>query len=335
MGKFKNILRKKLFKYMNNEMIDKFYKIYYRLRYHNQLCKKCSFGEKNIEKIFYIIRPRTDCTEGLMSLFMNVSKNIFYALENDYIPVIDFKNYRTQYSDKYYEGINVWETFFTQPTEFSLDEVYASKNVILSGLEIQWYHPSLFVKDYSDMALRKLHDFIFSKVGFSENIIEFVDSEMKKLNINLSKTLAVYLRGTDYTSLKPAGHPVQPTVRQAVEVIDRFLLEYDIDHIFLVTEDGKIYSEIKHIYKDQCVIVSYDKFIENYSGKDYISHDKSVNELSESPYERGRNYLAKLIILSNCSYFVGGDTMGSWAACTFSEKSFREKFIFDLGIYGK
>ena len=58
--------------------------------------------------------------------------------------------------------------------------------------------------------------------------------------MDYSTTVGVYLRGTDYIDLKPSGHPVQPTVEQAMLVIDEYTRKYNVDSIFLVTEDVRI-----------------------------------------------------------------------------------------------
>lgn len=334
MGILKNQIRKILFKKMNQDSIDKFYKVYYRIRYPKEMQEKCSFGNFNSDKLFYLIRPRTDGTEGLMSLFINVVKNIYYARENGYIPVVDFENYHTQYDDVVDNKRNVWEFYFTQPSNYSLNEIYQSKNVIKSGLEIQWYRPKLFERRYDDDSLKALHEFLFSQIDFSSQVKSVVNGEIEKLQMNYAMTVGLYLRGTDYTALKPAGHPIQPTVEQAVQVVDYFMQKYPIDSIFLVTEDGNIYRKIKKIYKDKCIIVSFDSFVDNYDGKTFLSHNKSIDELNTSPYERGLIYLVKLLILSKCAYFVGGDTMGSWATMLFSENQYKDKYVFDLGTYG-
>lgn len=335
MESLKNNLRKLLFSKLGDKSIERFYRIYYRLRYPRQMSKKYSFGMQNQEIIFYVIRPREDCIEGLMSLFMNVAKNVYYAKEHGYVPIVDFQNYKTQYDDKSITCPNAWEYYFTQPSQYRLEEVYQSKNVILSGLEIQWYRPSLFERNFSNDELCELYKNIFSYIQLNENVHKAVASEISQLDIDCKKTLGLYLRGTDYIALKPAGHPVQPTVRQARKIVDEYLQMYEIEKIFLVTEDGNIYNEISEIYGNKCVIVSFDHFINNYNGKKFLSHNPSIEELSESPYIRGMNYLVKLIILSKCAYFIGGNTMGSWAANIFANNQFIAKHIFDLGIYGK
>lgn len=335
MNLIKNKLRKILFSIMSDRTIDLFYRFYYRIRYPKSMSKKCSYGEDNSDITFLVIRPRTDCVEGLMSLFMYVAARLYYAKEKGFIPIIDFENYKTQYSDETMKCKNSWEFYFTQPTEFTLEDVYRSKNVVLSGWDIRFHLPKIFKQDFSQSALEALHEIIFSSVDFNETVYEKVNAELEYLGLNCEKTLALYMRGTDYAALKPAGHPIQPTVDQSVEVVEEYLKKYDIEKIFLVTEDGMIYDKIKSIYGEKCVTVSFDTFVHGYVGKHYLSQDKSVEEISESPYIRGMNYLIKLIIMSKCSYFIGGNTMGSWAACIFSAKRDITKYIFDLGTYGK
>lgn len=333
MNHIKNKIRKVLFSHLSEKEIDNFYKVYYKVRYSDELIKKRSYGELNPNKIFYVIRPRKDCTEGLLSLFWNVIKNIEFALDSGYEPIVDFKNYNTQYSDD--SGKNVWEYFFTQPTKYSLDEIYNSKNVIISGLETQNYKSDLYKPSYTKETIQRFHNFIFSKIDFSERIKEKVQIELEALNINTKKTIGLYLRGTDYVKLKPSGHPIQPTVEQAIEVVELFMDKYQIEKVFLVTEDGEIYDEIKNKFGDNCVTPSFDKYIYNYSGKNFLSHDSCINQLDPSPKERGDNYLVKMIILSKCLYLIGGNTNGTWAACAFAGNTFVDKYIFDLGIYGK
>ncbi len=336
MGRLKNKIRGIVFEHLSDNQIDSFYKIYYKVRYPDELMKNMSYGDLNEDKTLYLIRPKVDGTEGLMSLLVNVLRHIYYAQENDYIPFVDFENYHTQYDDFINGNKNSWEFYFTQPSNLTLAEVYQSKNVVLSGLDMKISNKSFFKQNFDDQSLISLHNFMFKYIDFNSDVKLKVDNEIKKLGINTSETLGLYLRGTDYIKLKPAGHPVQPTSKQAIKVVDDFIKKHDdITKIFLVTEDGEIYKEIKQKYKDKCVVVTFDSFINDYDGKNFLSHTSSINELDDSPYIRGLNYLIKIVILSKCGYFVGGNTMGSWASLIFSGDGYKEKYVFDLGMYGK
>lgn len=329
----KNKIRKIVFSKLSESQIDSFYKLYYRLRYSDEMQKKISFGDNNPEKIFYVIRPRKDGIEGLLSLFWNVIRNIDYAEKNNYISVIDFKNYKTQYSINDID--NVWNYYFTQPSAYDLEDVYSSKNVVLSGLEIQWYKKEKYKANYDQKSLLDLHNSIFKYIDFSNNIKKRVNDEIDELGIDLGNTIGLYLRGTDYIKLKPSGHPVQPTAGQAIEIVDRYIEKYQPSNIFLVTEDGEIYDAIKSRYGSKCITPKFDKYIYGYDGSKFLSNDKCIDALAENAYERGMQYLIKMIILSKCGYLIGGNTNGMWAVNVFADKQFKDKYIFDLGTYGK
>lgn len=293
-------------------------------------CRK-HYGEKNTDKIIYIIRPRTDCIEGLMSLFMNAMKQLGYAEKHGYIPVIDFENYETQYMDGEVQEKNVWNYYFTQPIkEITVEEAYESANVILAGFNDCIRSYRFLDKDFNPESLGHAHMFYKKYITFSDDVIQRVVSEEK--SVDPSNMIGMYLRGTDYIAMKPAGEAIQPTPEQAFEVVDQMVEKYGCLGVYLVTEDERNYELARKKYAGKLKIVSFDRFVSDYNGDTFLSQSCSVRELSESPYIRGMNYLVKLIILSHCKCIVGGNTCGSWAACVFADESV-EKYIFDLGIY--
>lgn len=117
----------------------------------------------------------------------------------------------------------------------------------------------------------------------------------------------VYIRGTDYVKLKPSGEYVQPSVDQMKCKIHEFENKYNAP-IFLVTEDGDIFDNLKKEFGDIIRIVSFDTFIRNYEGKDVLSKS---DVLEKDKKLRGQKYLAKMILLAKCKYFVGSMTQGS------------------------
>lgn len=326
----KNIMKGLLFR-LPKPVINSFYVLYNRIRYPRMAEKKMAYGELNKNKTIYIIRPRTDGIEGLMSLLLNVIKQINYAEKSGYVPVVDFKNYDTQYKVDNGAVSNVWDYFFNPVSKISLDEAYQSRNVILSGLSSIRESDEYLDQKMDEASLSQARKFVKQYICFAPETEEFVSNEI--VSIALEKTLGLYLRGTDYIKLRPAGHPVQPTTRQAIEKADEMMRRHGLEYVFLVTEDAEIYKEIKKYFGQKLKIVSYDSFINNYEGAGFLSQDeKIVSQLAASPYQRGMNYLAKLIILSRCKYFVGGNTCGSWAAQVFSD-GYADSFVFELGIY--
>lgn len=326
----KNALKHVLFK-LPDPVIDGFYYLYNSIQYPEMREKYICGGENHPNETFYVIRPRTDCVEGLMSLFLNVIKHLEYASHKGWIPVVDFENYRTQYTDLTQDIKNVWEYYFEQTSDFSLEDVYKSKSIRLSGLNaVRKASPALQQK-YDPESLSIARQILREYIRFNPAVIELVENELSRFNPG--ESVGLYLRGTDYVNLRPSGHPVQPTVEQAITVVDKMLERHLIKHIFLVTEDGEIYKFVKKYYGDKLCIVSYDSFINGYQSRGFISENpEQMKQLADTPYQRGMNYLCKLIVLSKCRYFVGGNTNGAWAACAFSD-GFEEQYVFELGKY--
>ena len=96
-----------------------------------------SYGNKNTEKTFYIIR-RSPPGAGLLSNYLLVLMHVYYAKKMGYEPIVDYKNYSNFYKEKgqINNSDNSWEYYFQQPTNTSLEDVYKSKNVILSSANI-------------------------------------------------------------------------------------------------------------------------------------------------------------------------------------------------------
>jgi len=101
----------------------------------------------NEDKTFYIIR-RPEPGAGLFSNFHWVLGHIIYALEKNYIPVVDMKNYKTYFNETaLINGTkNAWEYYFKQPTNYNLDEAYKSKNVVVSKMDFMWDKMSILLK---------------------------------------------------------------------------------------------------------------------------------------------------------------------------------------------
>lgn len=288
--------------------------------------KYCSFGEMNPDKTFYIIRP-TSKIEGLLSLFFMVMRNIAYAEENGFIPIVDFLNYETQYNcDRLINNThNAWEYYFKQVSDISLDEVYKSKNVFVSG----WGRPdskcTIFKNDYSEEINNERKTFIAKYTGIQETInekvIDFCEDNFTE------EVLGVYVRGTDYLRLRPKGHPIQPPLEDVMEKVKEYVGKYNIKKIFLVTEDYGIFEAFKKSFGEM-VFSSDDFYIKDY--KD----DFLYSCLSEKdPFEKGANYLIKMLILAKCPYLVSTLTNGSLFSLAISENEFKDKYIFNIGKY--
>lgn len=302
--------------------------LYYCVAKRNILQKRMSFGQMNSDRVIYVIKPDyQDGVEGLLSLINKQILYMAYAKKKGYCPYIDWKNYKTQY----YDGKNnAWEYFFKQPSNLTENEVYKSKKVYLSGWSFKTVNPEgLFEADvFTDKRIRgKSSEMLCEHIHFSDEVLSIVNKEATSLNI--SECIGVYIRGTDYVKLKPSGEYVQPSVDQMKCKIHEFENKYSAP-IFLVTEDGDIFDNLKKEFGDIIRIVSFDTFIRNYEGKDVLSKS---DVLEKDKKLRGQKYLAKMILLAKCKYFVGSMTQGSKFSYILNNGNYSDEYVFDLGLY--
>lgn len=301
---------------------------YYCIARRDILQKKVSYGDRNPGKTIYLVKPDyQDGVEGLLSLIYKQVLYINYAKESGYEPYVDWKHFKTQY----YDGKNnAWQFFFEQPSHLCENEVYESKNVYLSGWTFRNINPLglfesdiFFIKDLNLKSSRILKD----NLHFNEEVLSLVNEEAKYLDIE--NCIGVYIRGTDYVKLRPSGEYVQPTVDQVKDKISSFVQKYNAP-IFLVTEDGDIYDELKTSFGNCLKIVSYDSFIRNYDGKEVLSRS---GVLEEDKKNRGQKYLVKMILLSKCKYLISSMTQGSKFSYALNGGAYEDEYIFDLGLY--
>lgn len=104
---------------------------------------KCSYGVNHPDKTFYVIKIQAKVT-GILGIYLSVIQEIKYALNKNWIPVVDMKSGENQFTAS---GVsldkNPWECFFKQIFPYDLDDVYQSKNVIISGwTKEKILHPS-------------------------------------------------------------------------------------------------------------------------------------------------------------------------------------------------
>lgn len=274
------------------------------------------FGEYNINKTIYVIRLPD---HGLYSIVHLAIHHLIYAKENSYIPVIDMKNYHSKFH-KNFGKENIWEIFFEQVSNITLDEVYNSKNVIISE---PGYRNSNFDFEYK-ISLEKskvnyINQYFKNYIHYSSKAIKFIEDKIEKSDIEFESTLGVYSRGTDYHFAK--GHARQPNLDELVISIEYFLRKYKIKYIFLVTEeDEKVeyfkrrFGSLIH-YNDRNRIKNYDR---HFSILDWS------NESAEKFIESNYNYLYEIEILSKCEYFLCGTNNGSNAAIEKNNLKYKE-----------
>lgn len=250
--------------------------------------KQYEFGNLNLDKTFYIIRRSPGA--GIFSNLIYVLNHLKIAYENNYVPFIDMENYPTIYNEKMKlnKTINAWEYFFKNLSNHNLDEIYKSKNVIIT--ENNFYN--FFQKWMSEDD--KIIEILKNKVKLNDNIF-FLFNFLKNKFFNKKRILGVHFRGTSYKT--SPGHPLPATKKQMFNLVNQILKKEKIDQIFLSTEEKNY----------------LDFFIEKFPGKIIFlpsAYRSNKNDAfvkyprKKHRYKLGREILLESLLLSCSNYFI-------------------------------
>ena len=269
------------------------------------------------------------------------ASHILYALDNNYIPVVDMKNCYSQYfKDNRNFKDNVWEYYFEQPTEYNLENIEPDAEIIIS-------ENSFFADDKHKLTCKDLPINSFNaKYKYVDNLKnrykdcfklnketqKYIENEVSKYIKNDDVVIGVLARGTDYLKRKTKGEHIQPQPRVIINKLKHFLKKHkEITKIYLATEDDEIYQTFKKEFKD--MVIDNNQYRYKYTDNQKYLCELNANRENHK-YTLGLEYLSSLHILSRCQYFIGGRCAGTKIAWILSE-GWKDMYIWDLGVYGQ
>ena len=283
-----------------------------------------TLGMKNRDKTFMIIR-RNSKTVGLFSYVLTNLGYIKNAVDNGYIPVIDMKNYESPYRD-IHSKCNVWEYYFEQPMNYNLDDVKHSYKVMLTSGEIPESFPGLELLK-SEEEIVKWREIYHKYIRLNRNTQIYVN-DIKESLIGEYRVLGVLCRGTDYRSLKPKLHPVQPDVDVVIADTKAAMEKWNCEKVYLATEDIEILQKFKNVFKEKLIFPDFS--LRQYNETQLIS----TIEIDRKDDRRlkGLEYLTQIALLAQCNCFIGSGCGGTYAALLMSN-GFEHYRLYDLGVY--
>lgn len=291
--------------------------------------RRCSFGDENINKTFYVIGV-SNSTAGLFAVVKSTFCHICYAINKGYIPVVDMQNFNNQLTDGNDMGKNAWELYFKQPGGYNLDDISQSRNIIKSctlpfpeGVEIG-FDTSM------DEAFRKEFSPLYKKyVVPTPEVAKYAQQKLDVVIGERKCVLGVLCRGTDYTESKPSGHPIQPTAEQAIIKAKEVMLQNGFEYVFLATEDQRIYNAFDDAFGNK-LLFSGQKLYDGMNGKKFLS-ELSTNNYSEK-WHNIVDYFSTIYILSKCDGLLAGLTCGSICAYLMPN-AYSYTYFWNLGRY--
>ncbi len=283
-------------------------------------------------KKYGIIR-KNDPNCGLFSSFIVILGGIKKCIEKGIVPVVDMQTYKTPYlRDEQVGKENVWEFYFQQPMSIGLDQINMAEAMIIDdGIDIvEVERPNINMEFLNDPScIRYWRNICKKYIRFRPEIQSFLEKEYKALlAAHEGKILGILCRGTDYISIEPPGHPVQPNVDSVIVKARDVLMEKECECIFLATEDADIFRKFKIEFGNRVIVNQSDRF--SNTGRRYLA--EILREKNIDGYTYGLNYLATIYLLSRCDYLIAGRTSGLLGALLLGEQ-YEYQYFWNCGLY--
>lgn len=281
---------------------------------------------------YLMIKRESSSPLGLFAYYISNLSWIEYALRFNMTPVIDMQNFPTAFHQNgEVKKVNTWEYFFKQPSGISVEEALRSGKARYVWRDVPEFHPNESLDFLLDEELvdyyRKIAD---QYIRFQDNVSEQLENERKTIlgNKGEHRIVGVLARGTDYVTLKPYAHPIQPNVDQLIEKVNDYRKKYDCRKIYVATEDAKILDRLKNVYGEDLLYTNQKRI---YDTKEYLNFNAEFTE--RSPFERGMEHLKSIYLLAKCNGMIAGRTSGTVGALLMADH-YEFQYVFSLGRYG-
>ena len=273
-------------------------------------------GDLNPDKVFYVIRrcPGT----GLFSNLAYVMNHIQIANRMGFIPVVDMKNYPTVYNEKekIFGTYNSWEYYFEKLSNFTLDEVYKSKNILMT--DNRFYRDKEFKNKITSSNL--LLEILNKQIKIKKTKLKTINFLKNKL-LDGKKILGVHHRGTGY---KITEYPI--TINQMINIINEILEKENYDKIFLVTEDLNNFKALKNYFGEKLIYLNNSqRGINNLDV--WKTYPRTLHR-----YKLGRDILYETFLLSYCDGYFDIETNPSEFAHAMNLNANQKRYTFNNGI---
>ena len=327
MGKIKTYILKNRFLYnISRTIIDEISTIHLECwiekykknpeKVKEKLLKKGKFVSINKGKYNY----KTFSAFYLNNMLALILKNLLKGN----IPIV---NYTTSLTE---DKSNNWMDFFKQPIELKEIE---TQNYIIEKCNNCRFKPAFSVIYFKKKL--KLWCYIYKEfIKLNDEMTNYIEEEYTNI-LKGKKVLGVICRGTDYISTKPKYHPIQPNIEDVIKEAERLLNESKYQYIYLATEDESYYKLFVSKFGHDKILTNkrtyYDKLY-NELDKSALLH--SVNfERENDQYQKGKEYLSSIVLLSKCDAIIGGHCGGSDLALFFINCKYEYVHIYNCGTY--
>ena len=184
----------------------------------------------------------------------------------------------------------MWDYYFMQPSDISVEDALKSKNVI-RGSENHFG-----VLPWLANPLCNMNDALKEKIQLNHETLVSFETDMPKEFSLSKKILAVIARGTDLAKCTHVQIDIQ---RMIDEVKETFACRYD--YIFLATEDEKYLKLFQTIFGDKVLFIEQKRISHNYEVCEYKYVAELLDVKKEDRKKWGSTYLLITYCLSRCN----------------------------------
>ena len=306
--------------------------------------KKASFGEKNPHKTFYIIRPYyfMDYNElmpyllNLLAHYNYTLQHIAYAVEKDWVPVVDWENYGPFLHGEGYpinDTKSCWEYFWNQPSKYTLGEVYQSKNVVLS--ERNWRNGDNYIptavpwsplQEYAMQHAQKCPKYD-RLITFNEPTAKYIQEKQNMLFPKDANILGVSVRATSYGENGISNHPIQPRMTDLIRLVRKTVRDWKANYIFFACESEYAVNELHEAFGKQMLVLPRMRHKESPTVEKNPLYEPGLR------YQTNLDYITEMVLLSRCNSLLASMSSGTKAAIIWNANRYEHMKIIDLGVW--
>lgn len=308
--------------------------------------RKVSYGEKNPDKTFFVIRPYyylelNEFNVLHAQLLFNYYRNlhfIAYALDRGWIPVVDWEHYgRLQHMEEYpiNKTKNGWEYFWNQPSDFTLEEVYQSKNVVLSvqnTIDTEFMPPCQYPRPYQNTAeeCAKKCPKYDQLITFNEITAQYIAQIKKQLFPESARILGVSLRATDYGKGGLENHPVQVGIGDLISAIKRRIRQWNMDYVFFACESDNVIETIRQKLGNKLLVIQRQRYKDR-----NVPQGDAYNPLyaDGKRYQTNLDYVTEMALLSQCTALMASMSGGVRVAIIWNAMRYEKMELIDNGAW--
>ncbi len=260
-------------------------------------------GSKNPDKKFFVIDGCFQI-EGIYGIWSKVFTVARYALSKGYIPAFKIiSSDMNIYSD--HKCDDIWNKFFLQPENHSIEEVLESSYLALS--------PNMNVLNTVRHIMNEAsrgYELSWPKGILNDPVKKYIADRRAQFLPHPERTLGVLVRGTDYSKTRMAGHARHASVDMIIQKIEKVKDSWDFDRIYLATEDMEICEKMKAYYGERLICTDQERYV--ISPGQLLMDLHRVKKEGEG-FRLGVEYMCSVSLLSECNSLIASGNCGAYA----------------------